>query len=57
MQRSLWRGAISFGLIYVPVDLYSASKEGALALHLLCGGGWQGLGQRGRIVHGAQAHR
>lgn len=25
--------AISFGLIYVPVDLYSASKEGALALH------------------------
>jgi DNA end-binding protein Ku len=35
MQRSLWHGAISFGLIYVPVDLYSASKEGALALHLL----------------------
>jgi DNA end-binding protein Ku len=35
MQRSLWHGAISFGLIYVPVDLYSASKEGNLALHLL----------------------
>jgi len=35
MQRSLWRGAISFGLIYVPVDLYSASHDGALALHLL----------------------
>jgi DNA end-binding protein Ku len=35
MQRSLWHGAISFGLIYVPVDLYSASKEGSLALHLL----------------------
>jgi DNA end-binding protein Ku len=35
MQRSLWHGAISFGLIYVPVDLYSASKEGTLALHLL----------------------
>jgi DNA end-binding protein Ku len=35
MQRSLWHGAISFGLIYVPVELYSASKEGALALHLL----------------------
>jgi DNA end-binding protein Ku len=35
MQRSLWHGAISFGLIYVPVELYSASKEGTLALHLL----------------------
>lgn len=35
MQRSLWHGAISFGLIYVPVDLYAASKEGTLALHLL----------------------
>jgi DNA end-binding protein Ku len=35
MQRSLWRGAISFGLIYVPVELYSASKDGALSLHLL----------------------
>jgi DNA end-binding protein Ku len=35
MQRSLWHGAISFGLIYVPVDLYSASHDGALALHLL----------------------
>lgn len=35
MQRSLWRGAISFGLIYVPVELYTASKDGALNLHLL----------------------
>lgn len=35
MQRSLWRGAISFGLIYVPVELFSASKDGALDLHLL----------------------
>jgi DNA end-binding protein Ku len=35
MQRSLWHGAISFGLIYVPVDLYSASHDGALSLHLL----------------------
>jgi DNA end-binding protein Ku len=35
MQRSLWHGAISFGLIYVPVDLHSASKEGSLSLHLL----------------------
>jgi DNA end-binding protein Ku len=35
MQRSLWRGAISFGLIYVPVELNSASKDNALPLHLL----------------------
>lgn len=35
MQRSLWHGAISFGLIYVPVDMYSASRENSLPLHLL----------------------
>src|ERR1700712_3091292 len=34
-HRSLWRGAISFGLIYVPVQLYSAARDGALHLHLL----------------------
>jgi DNA end-binding protein Ku len=35
MPRSLWRGAISFGLIYVPVELHTASKDGAFNLHLL----------------------
>ncbi len=35
MARSLWHGAISFGLIYVPVDLYTASKENTLPLHML----------------------
>jgi DNA end-binding protein Ku len=35
MQRSLWKGAISFGLIYVPVELFSAAKENTLPLHLL----------------------
>lgn len=35
MQRSIWRGAISFGLIYVPVDLFGASKDASLPLHLL----------------------
>ena len=35
MQRSLWHGAISFGLIYVPVDMFTASKDNALSLHLL----------------------
>lgn len=34
-QRSVWRGAISFGLIYVPIEMYSASKEHALNLHFL----------------------
>jgi DNA end-binding protein Ku len=34
-QRSLWRGAISFGLIYVPIEMYSATKEHALNLHFL----------------------
>ncbi len=34
-QRSLWRGAISFGLVYVPVELYSASQERSLSLHFL----------------------
>ncbi len=35
MPRSLWRGVVSFGLIFVPVDLFTASKENALPLHLL----------------------
>jgi DNA end-binding protein Ku len=34
-QRSVWRGAISFGLIYVPIEMYSASKENTLSLHFL----------------------
>jgi DNA end-binding protein Ku len=34
-QRSLWRGAISFGLIYVPVEMYSAAREHQLDLHFL----------------------
>lgn len=35
MQRSLWHGAISFGLIYVPVDMFSASRDNTLPLHML----------------------
>ena len=34
-MRALWKGAISFGLIYVPVELYSASRENSLPLHIL----------------------
>lgn len=35
MARSLWHGAISFGLIYVPVDMYAASRDNTLPLHML----------------------
>jgi len=31
----LWRGAISFGLIYVPVEVHTASRENTLPLHML----------------------
>jgi DNA end-binding protein Ku len=34
-KRSIWRGAISFGLIYVPVEMYAASREHGLNLHFL----------------------
>ncbi len=35
MSRALWKGAISFGLVYVPVELFTASKENTLPLHML----------------------
>ena len=35
MPRALWRGAISFGLVYVPVELHTASRETTLPLHML----------------------
>jgi DNA end-binding protein Ku len=35
MARSLWKGAISFGLVYIPVDLYSAVKTNELDLTML----------------------
>lgn len=34
-KRALWRGAISFGLVYVPVEMYAASREHGLNLHFL----------------------
>ena len=30
MPRAIWKGAISFGLVHVPVTLYPASKEGGI---------------------------
>jgi DNA end-binding protein Ku len=35
MQRTLWKGAISFGLVHIPVELYSAVKENELDLTML----------------------
>jgi DNA end-binding protein Ku len=34
-MRSLWKGAITFGLISIPVRLYSAVQEKSLKFHLL----------------------
>jgi DNA end-binding protein Ku len=35
MPRSIWTGAISFGLVYIPVQLHSASHTSSLDLDLL----------------------
>lgn len=35
MPRALWKGAISFGLIYVPVELHTASRDNTLPMHML----------------------
>jgi DNA end-binding protein Ku len=35
MSRALWKGAISFGLIHVPVEIYSAEKRHELDFDML----------------------
>lgn len=35
MQRSLWKGAISFGLVHIPVHLYAAENSHQLDLDML----------------------
>jgi len=35
MARPLWKGAVSFGLVYIPVQLYAASRDSSLRLHFL----------------------
>lgn len=35
MQRALWKGAISFGLVHIPVELFSAEKPSELDLTML----------------------
>lgn len=34
-MRSIWSGAISFGLINIPVNVYNASKENRMSFHYL----------------------
>ena len=34
-RRALWKGAVSFGLVYIPVHLHSAARDSALDLDLL----------------------
>src|SRR6187549_356291 len=35
MPRTLWKGAISFGLVHIPVGLYSAEKRNSFDLTML----------------------
>ena len=35
MPRSLWKGAISFGLVHIPVEMYPATTEHSLDLTML----------------------
>jgi len=35
MSRALWKGAVSFGLIFVPVEVHTAAKDKSLPLHML----------------------
>ena len=35
MARSLWKGAISFGLVHIPVEMHSAVSDNALDLTML----------------------
>jgi DNA end-binding protein Ku len=34
-RRAIWKGAVSFGLVYIPVQLHSAARDSALDLDLL----------------------
>ena len=35
MPRSIWKGAVSFGLVYIPVELHSAARSSSLDLDML----------------------
>jgi DNA end-binding protein Ku len=46
MSRAVWKGAISFGLVHVPVELYSAEKPNELNFDLLDKRDMQPVGYR-----------
>ena len=35
MARSMWRGAIQFGLVTIPVKLYLATETGGIGFNML----------------------
>lgn len=35
MPRSIWKGAVSFGMVSIPIKLYTATEEKDVAFHLL----------------------
>ena len=35
MPRAIWKGAVSFGLVSIPVKLYTATEEKDVAFHML----------------------
>src|SRR5450755_485709 len=35
MARAMWKGAVSFGLVYIPIEMYSAASGSTLDLNLL----------------------
>ena len=35
MARAIWKGAVSFGLVYIPVELHSAARSSSLDLDML----------------------
>ena len=37
MPKAIWKGAISFGLVNIPVKLYSAAEPKLISFRLLCG--------------------
>uniref|UniRef100_UPI003567DE2A non-homologous end joining protein Ku n=1 Tax=Zeaxanthinibacter enoshimensis TaxID=392009 RepID=UPI003567DE2A len=34
-MRSIWNGSVSFGLVSIPIKMYSATEDNALGFHLL----------------------
>jgi len=69
MPRAIWKGAVTFGLVYMPVELYSASQQERLELDMLDKRDFQPIGYQrinkhtgkpvewGNIVKGYQYKR